>query len=135
MTAGRQNMTAGAGHDFSVSFFFADGAEGDTYNVPNLALGAGNANGAGFFADAGGDDTYRAASALTLGNAAYENLTDPGRLMRRTWGVFLDGAGDDTYERTPLAPVQNNAAWTQRIHETATNETGIGADGTAPLGL
>lgn len=135
MTASRQNMTAGAGHDFSVSFFFADGAEADTYNVPNLALGAGNANGAGFFAEQGGDDVYRAASPLSLGNAAYENLMDTGRLMRRTWGVFLDGAGTDTFDRTMLGPVRNDATWTQRIHDTATNETGIGADGDAPLGL
>jgi hypothetical protein len=135
MNATRQNMTAGAGHDFSVSFFFADGLEDDVYLVPNLALGAGNANGAGFFADAGGDDTYRAASSLSLGNAAYENLTDAGRLMRRTWGVFLDGGGRDTYERTNLGPVQNDSTWTQRIHDSAINETGLGADGDAPLGL
>jgi hypothetical protein len=135
MAADRQNMCAGAGHDFSVGYLLADGAEGDVYNVPNLALGAGNANGAGFFVEAGGDDTYRAPSALTLGNAAYENLMDTGRLMRRTWGVFLDAQGADTYERAPLAPVQNDGAWTQRIHESAPNETGVGADGTAPAGL
>lgn len=135
MTASRQNMTAGAGHDFSASFFFADGSDGDTYNVPNLALGAGNANGAGFFADQGGDDVYRAASALSIGNAAYENLMDTGRLMRRTWGVFLDGGGNDTYERTMLGPVRNDGAWTQRIHDSAPNETGVGADGAAPLGM
>jgi hypothetical protein len=135
MTASRQNMTAGAGHDFSVSFFLADGSDVDTYNVPNLALGAGNANGAGFFAEQGGDDIYRAASALSLGNAAYENLTDMGRLMRRTWGVFLDGAGMDTYERAMLGPVRNDGAWSQRIHDTAPNETGVGADGNAALGM
>ncbi len=135
MTAERQNMCAGAGHDFSVGYLLADGDEGDVYNVPNLALGAGNANGAGFFADAGGQDVYRAGSSLSLGNAAYENLTDTGRLMRRTWGLFLDGAGADTYERPTLGPVQNDAAWSQRIHDSAPNETGLGADGTAPLGL
>lgn len=135
MNAERQNMTAGAGHDFSVGYLLADGSEADVYNVPNLALGAGNANGAGFFVEAGGDDEYHAPSSLTLGNAAYENLMDPGRLMRRTWGVFLDAQGTDTYDRPMLGPVQNNAAWSQRIHDTAPNETGVGADGTAPAGL
>jgi hypothetical protein len=135
MSAERQNMTAGAGHDFSLGLLLADGDEGDVYNVPNLALGAGNANGAGFFADAGGRDTYRASSSLSLGNAAYENLMDTGRLMRRTWGLFLDGAGEDTYERPSPGPVQNDSVWTQRIHDEAPNETGLGADGTAPLGL
>lgn len=135
MNASRQNMTAGAGHDFSVGYLLADGMDGDVYNVPNLALGAGNANGTGFFVEAGGDDEYHAPSALTLGNAAYENLSDMGRLMRRTWGVFLDAQGMDTYDRTPLAPVQNDGAWSQRIHDTAINETGVGADGNAPAGL
>ena len=131
----RQNMTAGAGHDFSTSFFFADGSEGDTYNVPNLSLGAGNANGAGFFGDSGGDDTYVSASALTLGNAALETLEDPGRLERKTWGVFLDSGGMDTYTRMVAGPVTNNAVWSQRIHPAAMSETGLGADGVAPLGL
>lgn len=133
--AARQNMCAGAGHDFSVGFLIADGPEGDEYNVPNLALGAGNANGAGFFLEPRGDDLYRADSALSLGNAAYENLMDTGRLMRRTWGVFLDAQGADRYERSPAMPVQNDAAWTQRVHDSAPNETGVGADGALPLGM
>ena len=128
--ATRQNMTAGAGHDFSLSVFLAQGPEGDTYRVPNLALGAGNANGAGIFADEGGDDTYEAASALTLGNAALESLTDPGRLMRPTVGLFLDADGRDTYTRSPAGPVGNDRTWTQRIHPEAPSERGFGADAT-----
>jgi len=128
--ATRQNMTAGAGHDFSLSVFLALGREGDTYRVPNLALGAGNANGAGIFADEGGDDTYEAASALTLGNAALETLTDPGRLMRPTVGLFLDADGRDTYTRTPGDPVANDRVWSQRIHPEAPSERGFGADAT-----
>jgi hypothetical protein len=135
MDTERQNMTAGAGHDFSASYFFADGPEADTYHVPNLALGAGNANGAGFFGDSGGDDTYDAASALTLGNAALETLDDPGRLSRKTWGVFLDSGGMDTYTRMMPGPVRNDGVWSQRIHPSAPSETGLGADGTAPLGM
>jgi hypothetical protein len=134
--AERQNMTAGAGHDFSLGVFLALGTEGDTYHVPNLALGAGNANGAGIFADEGGDDTYTAASSLTLGNAALETLMDPGRLMRPTVGLFLDGAGNDTYTRPTVTPVRNDGAWSQRIHPEAMSETGMGADATGvPLGI
>lgn len=128
--ATRQNMTAGAGHDFSLSVFLALGPEGDHYRVPNLALGAGNANGAGLFVEAGGDDTYEAASALTLGNAALETLTDPGRLMRPTVGVFLDADGRDTYTRAPAGPVGEGRVWSQRIHPEAPSERGFGADAT-----
>lgn len=134
----RQNMTAGAGHDFSLGVFLALGPEGDEYRVPNLALGAGNANGVGIFADEGGDDTYDAVSALSLGNAAYESLTDMGRLMRPTVGIFLDANGMDTYRRTPAGPVGNDRTWAQRIHTEieAQNERGFGADESgAALGL
>ncbi|MBI5516488.1 MAG: hypothetical protein HY909_22075 [Deltaproteobacteria bacterium] len=132
----RQNMTAGAGHDFSLGIFLALGPESDEYHVPNLALGAGNANGAGIFVEEGGDDRYTAASSLTLGNAALETLMDPGRLMRPTVGLFLDAAGNDTYTRPTVTPVRNDGAWSQRIHAEAMSETGMGADGTGlPLGL
>lgn len=131
MEATRQNMTAGAGHDFSLGILLALGAGGDTYGVPNLALGAGNANGAGLFVDEGGADTYEAPSALTLGNAALETLTDPGRLMRPTVGIFLDADGADTYRRTIMgAPEGNDRTWSQRIHPEAPSERGFGADAT-----
>lgn len=131
-TATRQNMTAGAGHDFSLGLLLALGPEGDRYGVPNLALGAGNANGAGLFFDEGGDDTYDAASALTLGNAALETLTDPGRLMRATVGIFLDTGGRDTYQRSPEAPLANDTRWFQRVHAEAPSERGFGVDGQHP---
>lgn len=137
MTATRQNMTAGAGHDFSLGILLALGRDDDTYGVPNLALGAGNANGTGIFADEGGADTYEAASALSLGNAALETLTDPGRLMRSTVGIFLDGDGADAYRRTVMgAPEGNDRLWNQRIHMEAPLERGFGGDATgASLGL
>lgn len=135
MSATRENMTAGAGHDFSLGILLNLGPEGDSYGVPNLALGAGNANGAGIFADEGGDDTYSARSALTVGNAALETLTDPGRLMRPTAGIFLDAAGSDTYDRMPAGPVGNDRVWSQRIHPEAPSERGFGADGLGALGL
>lgn len=135
MTATRENMTAGAGHDFSLGILVAGGSEPDTYRVPNLALGAGNACGAGIFIEEGGDDTYLARSALTVGNAALESLTDPGRLMRPTVGLFLDGGGADSYDRVPLGPVGNDRVWAQRIHPEAMLERGFGADGSAPLGV
>ena len=135
MSATRENMTAGAGHDFSLGILLALGDEADTYRVPNLALGAGNACGAGIFIEAGGADTYLARSALTVGNAALESLTDPGRLMRPTVGLFLDGGGDDTYDRMPMGPVGNGLAWSQRIHPEAPLERGMGADGSLPLGV
>ncbi len=137
MEATRQNMTAGAGHDFSLGILLAQGRDDDFYGVPNLALGAGNANGAGLFADEGGADTYEAASALTLGNAALETLTDPGRLMRPTVGIFLDADGADTYRRMIMSPPEgNDRVWNQRIHTEAPSERGFGADGTsASLGF
>ncbi len=137
MDATRQNMTGGAGHDFSLGILLGLGREADTYGVPNLALGAGNANGAGIFADEGGDDLYEAASALTLGNAALETLTDMGRLTRPTVGLFLDGGGRDTYRRptVTMAPEGDDRAWTQRIHPEAPSERGFGIDGTGDTGL
>lgn len=135
MTATRENMASGAGHDFSLGILLNLGADADVYGVPNLSLGAGNANGAGIFADEGGDDTYSARSALTVGNAALETLTDPGRLMRPTVGIFLDGGGDDTYDRMPAGPVGNDRSWSQRIHPEAPLERGVGVDGAGALGL
>lgn len=138
MTATRQNMTAGAGHDFSLGILLSLGRDDDVYGVPNLALGAGNANGTGIFADEGGADTYEAASELTLGNAALETLTDPGRLMRSTVGIFLDGDGTDIYRRpTVMSPPEgNDRVWNQRTHTEAPLERGFGADATgATLGL
>jgi len=126
----RENMTAGAGHDFSLGILLALGDGADSYRVPNLALGAGNANGAGIFADEGGDDTYDAAAVLSLGNAALESLTDPGRLSRPTVGIFLDRGGRDSYRQgttTAVAPM-NDRAWTQRIHPEAPSERGFGVD-------
>ncbi|MEZ4409748.1 MAG: hypothetical protein R3A52_25235 [Polyangiales bacterium] len=131
----RQNMTLGAGHDFSLGLFVSLGAEPDVYRAPNLALGAGNANGAGLFFEAGGDDRYEAASALSLGNAALESLTDPGRLMRPTAGVFVDGAGADTYARTVGSGPTNDGRWTQRTHDEAPSERGFGVDGAGDTGL
>ena len=126
----RENMTAGAGHDFSLGILLSLGDGADSYRVPNLALGAGNANGAGIFADEGGDDTYDAAAVLSLGNAALESLTDPGRLSRPTVGIFLDRGGRDSYRQgtaTAVAPM-NDRAWTQRIHPEAPSERGFGVD-------
>lgn len=126
----RENMTAGAGHDFSLGILLAQGDGADTYHVPNLALGAGNANGAGIFADEGGDDTYDAAAVLSLGNAALESLTDPGRLSRPTAGIFLDRGGRDSYRQGAImtAVPTNDRAWTQRVHPEAPSERGFGVD-------
>lgn len=126
----RENMTAGAGHDFSLGILLSLGDGADTYHVPNLALGAGNANGAGIFAEEGGDDTYDAAAVLSLGNAALESLTDPGRLSRPTVGIFLDRGGRDTYRQGTMTTVvpTNDRAWTQRIHPEAPSERGFGVD-------
>lgn len=128
MNATRQNMTAGAGHDFSLGIFVARGNEDDTYLTPNLALGAGNANGAGLFVDEGGADRYVPATALTLGNAALETLTDMGRLMRPTVGIFLDSGGIDRYERAMPGSEGNDRLWIQRVHREAPSERGFGAD-------
>ena len=134
----RENMTGGAGHDFSLGILLGLGDGMDTYHVPNLALGAGNANGAGLFADEGGDDIYDAAAVLSLGNAALESLTDPGRFARPTVGIFLDRGGADTYRQAGATMVlpTNDRVWTQRIHPEASSERGFGADvGVTAAGL
>ncbi|MEI8256345.1 MAG: hypothetical protein WCJ30_11795, partial [Deltaproteobacteria bacterium] len=139
--AGRQNMTLGAGHDFSLGIFIARGSEHDEYHAPNLALGAGNANGVGFFIEAGGDDTYDSTSDLSLGNAALETVPDMYRddPHRPTVGIFLDANGTDTYSRPTAPPPANDAIWSQRIHASApaaANERGLaGDDHVGRLGL
>jgi hypothetical protein len=103
--------------------------------VPNLALGAGNANGAGIFADEGGDDTYEARERAHRGQRGARDAHRPGTLMRPTAGIFLDGQGNDAYDRMPAGPVGNDRVWSQRIHPEAPSERGFGADGAGALGL
>jgi hypothetical protein len=133
---GRQNMTLGAGHDFSLGIFIARGADDDEYHAPNLALGAGNANGVGFFFENGGNDLYDATSSLTLGNAALEMVPDMYRddPHRPTVGIFVDANGTDTYQRPTVTPAANDTLWTQRIHDAmpaVANERGMAGDDTS----
>lgn len=84
--------------------------------------------------EASGTDTYLN---CTLGRATlgpYANL-DPEMLAL---GVFLDGGGTDDYETsTPDGvSVENDNAWSWKVsEEILPGEHGMGADGTAPLGL
>jgi hypothetical protein len=89
------NVGAGGAHDFSVASFL-EIAGNDAYDMPNLSLGAGNANGLGAFEDQAGDDVYRLRGAATLGAALY----DGGRAARElspNVGLFIDAAGANRF--------------------------------------
>jgi len=135
MTARRQNVTHGGGHDFSLAVF-VDREGDDTYLAPGLSFGAGNAAGTGFFGDASGTDSYDATRNLSMGNASIETPGDALRRTARTLGVFLDADGVDTHTRPDPTPVANDATWRQMAHTDEPSEEGIGIDRTgARLGL
>jgi hypothetical protein len=102
-----------------------DRAGGDEYKAPNLSLGAGNANGIGFFLDLAGTDRYES-SGITLGKAAE---APKGTLRERALclGVFMDLGGVDIYpQSTPWAKNQSRVAnWTDRGPSSAESQLGI----------
>ncbi len=135
MTARRQNVTDGGGHDFSLAVF-VDRSGDDLYRAPGLSFGAGNAAGTGIFGDASGTDSYDATRDLCLGNASIETPGDALRQMAKTVGIFLEGDGTDSYSRPDVTPVANDAIWRQQWHADEPSEEGIGVDRAAtPLGL
>lgn len=96
------NMSQGSGHDFSFGLLWDDRGT-DKYSGGNLAFGASNSNGIGFFADLEGDDTYASTGETVYGRAtpAPEGST---RTRSLGLGVFLDGQGNDKFsERQPWA--------------------------------
>jgi hypothetical protein len=96
---GKMNMCGGAGHDFSLGWL-EDRAGNDAYDMPNLSLGGGNANGIGVFWDCAGDDSYLT-SGVTLGQASVAG-SGSVRDFIMCLGLFVDGGGNDTYlERQP----------------------------------
>jgi hypothetical protein len=113
---GKMNMCGGAGHDFSLGWL-EDRAGNDAYDMPNLSLGGGNANGVGVFWDCAGDDSYLT-SGVTLGQASVAG-SGSVRDFIMCLGVFVDGGGRDTYmERqaegkppVPFAFCGNAWAW------------------------
>lgn len=122
----RRATSVGTGHDFS-SAWLIDRDGDDLYLAPNLSLGSGNAGGFGALADLGGTDTYDAPSSLTFGNASIETPGDEARRMSGTVGFFLERGGTDVYTRPMLAPVANDADWTQEMHP-GESEHGVGID-------
>ncbi|MFW5921029.1 MAG: hypothetical protein ACOCUS_04260, partial [Polyangiales bacterium] len=123
-----QNVTLGGGHDFSTAWLVDRGTGADEYHSPNLSIGAGNAAGAGFFADAGGDDVYESESDFSFGNASIADTSDDFRRMVGTVGVFMDANGTDTYTRPTADPVANDASWTQTVNDGEHGEDGAGID-------
>jgi hypothetical protein len=71
----------------------------DSYDAANLDLGAGNANGFGYFIDMAGDDSYTAHDGggenATLGRGVFGGET---RTDQVTYGIFIDVAGTETYD-------------------------------------
>lgn len=112
----RINVTAGAGHDYTVAFLIDDGGN-DTYQTGRITLGAGNVNGMGFLIDNGGDDSYSATQPYSVGAAGLleAGTMEPGASRRKvdTVGVFIDAAGTDTYEIMGMVPpgVGNDSMW------------------------
>jgi hypothetical protein len=126
----------GVGHDFSIGWLVDRGGD-DVVHAPGLSLGSGNAAGYGFYVDLDGADTYAATSDFSFGNASIETPGDSLRAAAGTIGLFVDRGGTDSYMRPTIAPVAENATWTQEQHP-GMGEHGAGADaasGTVGLGL
>jgi hypothetical protein len=133
-TASRYSGVLGSGHDFSSAWFF-DLEGDDTYRLVPRSGGTGNAAGFGAFVDASGTDRYAADGAFTLGNCSIETPGDELRRATGTIAFFLDHGGVDIYTRDPLAPIGNDAAWSQELH-TGENEHGAGVDrATGAIGI
>lgn len=122
-----QNVVLGGGHDFSISWLIDRGGA-DVYRAPCLSFGTGNEAGAGFFADALGDDTYTSTCDLSFGNASLPNLGDMLRRAVGTYGIFMDADGSDSYTRPTVTPVANDATWTQSRTAGEMSEHGAGVD-------
>ncbi len=121
--------SVGVGHDFSIGWAVDRGPESDEWRGPGLSFGSGNAAGAGFFVEYGGDERYDASGDFSFGNASVESPGgDDLRRMVGTVGVFLDADGADAYMRPTVAPLANDATWTQRMNPPIENEQGVGID-------
>ncbi len=125
-SASRYSGVLGSGHDFS-SAWFLDLDGDDQYRFVGRSGGTGNAGGVGFFVDASGLDRYTADGVFTHGNASIETPGDPLRRMTGTVGFFVERGGVDVYAREPIAPIANDASWTQELHPDE-NEHGAGVD-------
>jgi len=81
----------------SVTWFYEAGGN-ETYNGANLGLASGYSNGAAYFIDMGGDDSYSCHGAnenTTLGKG---NLGDADRPDWPSYGILLDLHGADNYD-------------------------------------
>lgn len=123
------NMAMGAGHDFSIGFFY-EVSGNDSYDAPSLALGGGNANGIGIFLEERGNDRYKVrANSANLGRA---NPSDAGTLRERALclGLFMDLGGNDTFP-PELDFVGNGRSWliwARQNEKPAESQVGIGVD-------
>ncbi|HJL34752.1 MAG TPA: hypothetical protein RMG95_03530, partial [Polyangiaceae bacterium LLY-WYZ-15_(1-7)] len=126
--ARRQNVVFGGGHDFSVAWL-VERAGADVYRGPGLSFGSGNQAGAGLFVDVAGADRYDATRDFGFGDASVRS-DDAFRRSEGTFGVFLEADGVDEYVRPTVAPLANDARWTQRQHEGEGSEQGVGIDAT-----
>ena len=82
---------------------FADFGGDDSYRVASASAGVGNSNGGGIFLDLGGSDEHVALSTNTWGYAAGQLQDDDPRASLPTYGVFIDaGPQADTYTRIDL---------------------------------
>jgi hypothetical protein len=86
----------GVGHDFSSAVHYDEGGD-DVYFGPGLSLGSGNANGIGVMVVRGGQDSFTAASAVSLGAANSTEIFGTSRKTLPTIGVFVKAGGTGAY--------------------------------------
>ncbi|MCC7386191.1 MAG: hypothetical protein IT384_30390 [Deltaproteobacteria bacterium] len=134
----RLNVTIAGGHDFSTAMVI-DESGSDVYRGSRITLGAGNASGAAFFVDNGGDDDYALLSSYGLGSAGLldAELAAPGSARRKvdTLGIFIDAGGRDLYREADQTPedARDDARWLRGQSTdpaVRATERGSGADGT-----
>lgn len=123
------NMALGAGHDFSIGFFYEVSGD-DTYDAPSLSLGGGNSNGIGIFLEERGNDRYKIrTNSANLGRA---NPSDAGTLRERALclGLFIDLGGNDTFP--PELDFAGNSRswliWARQNEKPAESQVGVGID-------
>ena len=123
----------GAATDWAIGLVLEQSGD-DRYQVPDVALGAGQGNGVGVFVDLGGVDDYTALHNRTLGYAESTGEVGTSRRNGRTIGVFTEVGGIDTYRRAdqgqPGAPaLGDDRRWLQQADDSVFWEQGLAIDG------
>ncbi|MGZ3417762.1 MAG: hypothetical protein ACXVEE_07840 [Polyangiales bacterium] len=100
----------GVGHDFSSVIHLDEGGD-DSYKGPNLAIGAGYANGLGVLVNVGGADTFNPKGNLSLGGAEAGEVFMSPRGKLPTYGVFVKAGGTSTYVLDGGGSASSGGSW------------------------